>query len=105
MVLASVGEECLKMVKIITKENGSLVKEIDKEVKNKFCWDWLERTVTLTIKISETTKEVEKLIRTTFSNQGKTAVVSCENRMNWIGASRANTSLPYFIARYQYRNY
>ena len=49
-------------MKLLSKENEALVKEIDKDVINKFRWSWLERSVTVRVKIGKNTEDViEKL--------------------------------------------
>ena len=49
-------------MKLIKQGDEALVKEIDKSVKNKFRWSWLDRTVTISVKIGNSTEElVEKL--------------------------------------------
>ena len=50
-----------RIYKLLTK-NQALVKDINKDVKNKFRWSWLERSITLTVKIGKNTEDaVEKL--------------------------------------------
>ena len=46
------------MIRIFSKENMALVKEIDKSVKNKFRFEWLEKTVTIKIKVDKKTHNV-----------------------------------------------
>ena len=48
----------LAMAKRISKDNEAAVKEIDKSVSNKFRWDWLDKTVKLTIKSGKDSEEV-----------------------------------------------
>ncbi|KAG1650929.1 TBC1 domain family member 31 [Nymphon striatum] len=50
------------MAKRISKDNEAAVKEIDKSVSNKFRWDWLDKTVKLTIKTSKGSEEVTEKI-------------------------------------------
>ncbi|KAG1684639.1 Transcription initiation factor TFIID subunit 3 [Nymphon striatum] len=50
------------MAKRISKDNEPAVKEIDKSVSNKFRWDWLDKTVKLTIKTSKGSEEVTEKI-------------------------------------------
>ena len=45
-------------MKLLSKENEALVKEIDKDVKNKFRWSWLEKSVTVRVKIRKNTEDV-----------------------------------------------
>ena len=45
-------------IKLFSKENEALVKEIDKDVKNKFRWSWLEISVTVRVKIGKNTEDV-----------------------------------------------
>ena len=49
-------------MKLLSKENEALVKEINKDDKNKFRWSWLEKSVTVRVKIGKNTEDViEKL--------------------------------------------
>lgn len=44
------------------ERDKAIVKKIDKGVRNKFCWLWLQKTLTITVKIGQNTQELsEKL--------------------------------------------
>ena len=76
----------LPAMKLLTKENEALVKDINKDVKNKFRWSWLERTITLTVKIGKNTEDVVEKLGDYIAKcdvPGKAQCLYCDDTINY----------------------
>lgn len=74
------------MVRLIEKADTSVIAEIDKDVKNKFRWAWLEKSVTLSVKIGKKTEEVTELLRDYVGKcdvAGKAQCLYCSELINY----------------------
>ena len=76
-----------KMVNFkLTKDNQARVLEIDKGIKNKFRWEWLEKQVTLTWKIGKPTEQVTENIADFIAKcdmPGKAQCIYCKDFLSY----------------------
>lgn len=74
------------MVKTLTKDDESRVLEIDKGIKNKFKWQWLEKTVTFEVKIGKETQTVTESLASFIKKvetPGKALCVYCNDLISY----------------------
>lgn len=74
------------MVRTLTKDEESRVAEIDKDVKNKFKWEWLDKTVKLDVKIGKQTQSASETLASCIKKSdiaGKALCVYCNDLINY----------------------
>lgn len=54
---------CLNIAKIIERPDELLVFDIDKDIKNKFKWEWLEKSIEVTLAGRSTKRQLGECIR------------------------------------------
>ena len=74
------------MVRTLTKEEEFRVSEIDKDVKNKFKWEWLEKIVKFDVKIGKQTQNVSEPLANFIKKSdiaGKALCVYCNGLIRY----------------------
>nr|XP_006811877.1 PREDICTED: ankyrin repeat and protein kinase domain-containing protein 1-like [Saccoglossus kowalevskii] len=91
------------MVKLVTKNNASAVQEINKDIRNKFCWAWLDKEVTLTVRSRKEDEVVTEKLSDFIGKCevfGKAQCLYCNDLINY--GSRFNWTALHYVARYGY---
>lgn len=74
------------MFKLLSREDESRVQEIDKDIKNKFKWKWLEKQVTISVKFHRTTQNVTETLAAFVKKvdiPGKALCIYCNDLINY----------------------
>lgn len=73
-------------MKFLSRDQEASVAEIDKNVKNKFRWDWLQRTVTMKVKLGKKIEEISETLEQFIKKcdlPGKAFCIYCNDVINY----------------------